>query len=72
MNKAIETVRNEKMATVFASKAFQVPRSTLQKMARSNSSTNQLKQIPLERKPVLDDETEKDIVKYALEWKSRL
>lgn len=53
--KAIKVVRNEEMGILFASKTFQVPHFTQQRIARGNSFFNILIYTPLGHKPVKDE-----------------
>jgi len=71
MEKAIVSVRNNQMGIKIASKTFEVPHTTLQRMARSDKSIDELLSIRLGRKPVLDQETEEELVTYLQDMESR-
>lgn len=71
MKKAIEAVRNNNMGIFLAAKTYGVPHSTVQRLARSEKSIEEIFSIPLGRKPVFNRDLENDLVKYLLEMESR-
>ncbi|XP_036334788.1 uncharacterized protein LOC118745442 [Rhagoletis pomonella] len=59
MRKAIAAVKNDEMGILLASKTFQVPHTTLQRMARSQKPSEELLSTKLGRKPVFSQEIER-------------
>ncbi|XP_067627379.1 uncharacterized protein [Eurosta solidaginis] len=71
MRMAIAAVRNAEMGILLASKRFEVPHTTLQRMARSQKPVEELLSAKLGRKPVFTQEIERELVRYSLEMESR-
>lgn len=71
MEKAVEAVQAKTMGFLLASKTFFVPKTTLIRMCKSKAKTSDLLTEPLGRKPALNKEMEKDLVKYAKEMEAR-
>lgn len=71
MKKAIQAVRDNEMEILLASKLFNVPHTTLQRMSRSEKSIDELLATKLGRPPTLTKSMEDDLVKYLLEMESR-
>lgn len=67
MKEAVITVQNKEMGLLKASKAFQVPRSTLKDYVKKPAEELQkLLDVPLGRKPILPPQLEYELVEYCL------
>lgn len=65
--KAVQCVREKKMGTLKASKIFNVPRTTLQRLSNQKDKTpNEVVKTTLGRKPYLSSELEEELVQYLL------
>lgn len=71
MKRAVAAVRRNEMGILLASKTFVVPHTTLQHIARSEKSVDELLSTRLGRKPTFNEQIESDLVKYILEMESR-
>lgn len=68
---AIKAVRKGDLGILSASKIYDVPHTTLQRMSRSQKPIPQLLGVKLGRKPVFNEEQEQELVKYLLEMEAR-
>lgn len=71
MERAITAVRDNVMGTLKASKTYNVPRSTLQRLAKKPEAPRKAAQTLLGRKPVLGEELETELVEYILAMESK-
>lgn len=68
MKEAVTAVKKKEMGLLKASKAFNVPRSTLKDYVKKHEDELQtLLDVPLGRRPVLSLDVEKQLVEYCLE-----
>lgn len=71
MAKAITAVRKKEMGLKKASKTFNVPRPTLQRLARVDKPPEEAASTKLGRKPLMTDDLEKELVEYLLLMESK-
>lgn len=72
MKKAIIAVREKQMGTLKASKTFNVPRGTLQRLSReTDKPLSAVVGKKLGRKPILGEELEAQLVSYLLQMEQR-
>lgn len=66
MTRALKAVKDNSMSCRQAAKAFTVPRSTLQRLLKTNEDPEKVVKTVLGRKTVLGDEREQELVQYIL------
>lgn len=72
MRQAIQAVRERRMGTLMAAQTFNVPRSTVQRLAKMDHlNPEEATNIKLGRKTVLGDELEEELVRYILLMESK-
>ncbi|KAK9720060.1 CENP-B N-terminal DNA-binding domain [Popillia japonica] len=71
MERTITAVRDNVMGTLKTSKTYNVPRSTLQRLAKKPEAPRKAAQTLLGRKTVLGEELETELVNYILEMESK-
>lgn len=71
MAAAIRAIRNNEMGLKKASKTFNVPRPTLQRLSRKDTSPSKAAASKLGRKPIIDGKLEKQLVEYLVVMESK-
>lgn len=71
MANAIQAVRTNVMGLHKASKMFNVPRPTLQRLSRNSASPSEAAATKLGRKPIINETLEKELVEYLVIMESK-
>ena len=71
MAAAITAIRDKTMGLKKASKTFNVPRPTLQRLSRLDASPGKAAATKLGRKPIIDVKLEKELVEYLVVMESK-
>lgn len=71
MERALLAIQKGEMGVKLAAKTYNVPKTTLQRMARSGKSIHDLLSTPLGRKPTFSKHLEKEPTEYLHEMENR-
>ena len=71
MIRAVKAVRNKEMGYLKASKVFGVPNGTVERYVKSDKNPEELVKVSIDRKPILSEQLENELVQYALAMEQR-